>query len=97
MLRRLFTVLSAVSLLLCVAAVVLWVRSYSVGDVLSRTTVTRDKGRYDWAYVYAYSGAGALLVEEKSSAETGAFFFEGPHGEPGFSWRRIETPYTDSE
>ena len=30
--RRLFTVLSAVSLLLCVATVVLWVRSYSVAD-----------------------------------------------------------------
>jgi hypothetical protein len=32
MLRRLFTVLSALSLLLCVATAVLWVRSYQVGD-----------------------------------------------------------------
>lgn len=30
--RRLFTVLSALSLLLCVSAVLLWVRSYSVGE-----------------------------------------------------------------
>src|SRR5688500_18467235 len=33
MLRRLFTVLSALSLLLCVAVVVLWVRSYWVIDL----------------------------------------------------------------
>jgi hypothetical protein len=32
MLRRLFTLLSALSLVLCVATVVMWVRSYRVGD-----------------------------------------------------------------
>ena len=32
MLRRLFTLLSALSLLLCVATAVMWVRSYRVGD-----------------------------------------------------------------
>jgi hypothetical protein len=36
MIRRLFTVLSALSLLLCVAVVVLWVRSYSGSDYVSR-------------------------------------------------------------
>ena len=36
MLRRLFTVLSALSLLLCVAAVALWVRSYRVGEAVYR-------------------------------------------------------------
>jgi hypothetical protein len=34
--RRLFTVCSAVSLLLCVATVVLWVRSYWVGEAMYR-------------------------------------------------------------
>ena len=36
MLRRLFTVLSALSLLLCVAVIVLWVRSYWRWDHVSR-------------------------------------------------------------
>jgi hypothetical protein len=42
MLRRLFTVLSALSLLLCVATLVLWVRSYRGRDTLSyRSTASR--------------------------------------------------------
>lgn len=36
--RRLFTILAAVSLVLCVAAAVLWVRSYSGTDYLQRST-----------------------------------------------------------
>ena len=39
MLRRLFTLLSAASLLLCVATVVVWVRSYWKADGVSRTAV----------------------------------------------------------
>jgi hypothetical protein len=35
MIRRLFTLVSAVSLLLCVATCVLWVRSYWAGDKLT--------------------------------------------------------------
>jgi hypothetical protein len=35
MLRRAFTILSALSLVLCLAAVALWVRSYFRGDVVS--------------------------------------------------------------
>jgi hypothetical protein len=35
MLRRLSTVLSALSLLLCAATVVLWVRSYFRGDLVA--------------------------------------------------------------
>jgi hypothetical protein len=37
MFRRLLTVLSVLSLTLCVATVVLWVRSFRVGDELART------------------------------------------------------------
>src|SRR5215208_3981531 len=51
MLRRLFTMLSVMSLLLCVAAVVLWVRSYRVHQRLgysardARYTLHLDGGR----------------------------------------------------
>jgi rRNA maturation protein Nop10 len=48
MLRRLFTVLSALSLLLCVAVAVLWVRSYWVEDqwMLSATTLADGRARF---------------------------------------------------
>ena len=36
--RRLFTILSVLSLLLCVAVGVLWVRSYWTMDILGHTT-----------------------------------------------------------
>ena len=42
--RRLFTILAAVSLLLCIAVVVLWVRSYWVADILLRGYSTRGVG-----------------------------------------------------
>ncbi len=51
MLRRLFTFLSVVSLLLCVAACVLWVRSYSVSELWLRYVdragfvIQSDQGR----------------------------------------------------
>jgi hypothetical protein len=52
--RRLFTILSALSVLLFVAAVVMWVRSYFVGDVLRHldaTTWTDCASSSGWFYV----------------------------------------------
>src|SRR5688500_16192811 len=43
--RRLFTVLSALSLLLCVAVAVLWVRSYFAVDQLYGGQLPPDEGR----------------------------------------------------
>jgi hypothetical protein len=54
MLRRLFTALSTLSLLLCVAVVVLWVRSQSAVHMLALT-----RGRLD---VVVASGPHSLLV-----------------------------------
>src|SRR5438067_13455446 len=44
--RRLFTVLSALSLLLCVATAVLWVRSCRVADVIARKATHPDRKGY---------------------------------------------------
>jgi hypothetical protein len=44
--RRLFTILSAFSLLLCVAVVVVWVRSYWVLDRIFYNSVDKDKEFY---------------------------------------------------
>ena len=53
--RRLFAILSALSLLLCVAAVVLWVRSYFRADSYYR-------GAEDGTQVYVESGRGFVSV-----------------------------------
>jgi hypothetical protein len=53
--RRLFTILSALSLLLFVAVVVLWVRSYSHSDAVGRA-------RLDGWHVEARSGRGYLVL-----------------------------------
>ena len=42
MVRRIFTLTSALSLLLCVATVMLWVRSYLRQDIVRYTTATSD-------------------------------------------------------
>src|SRR5687768_16401911 len=55
MARRLFTLLSALSLLLCVATAVLWVRSYRRGDVVRY--VPRDF--YDEGY-FLFSTRGRI-------------------------------------
>jgi hypothetical protein len=54
MLRRLFTILSALSLLLCVAMAVLWPLSYPVPLVLERMSPT--------GHVYAAAGRGGLYL-----------------------------------
>ncbi|HEY7091079.1 MAG TPA: hypothetical protein VH518_23480, partial [Tepidisphaeraceae bacterium] len=65
--RRLFTLLSAVSLLLCVATVGLWVRSYWVSYALERSEVG---GRA--ATTIVYSQSGSLGIYHQS--------FKGPQG-----------------
>jgi hypothetical protein len=63
MLRRLFTVLSALSLLLCVAAVVLWVRSHRTVDLLQRQYVDT-------------SGRHTVLHQDSLSKENGKLAVE---------------------
>jgi hypothetical protein len=50
MIRRVFTILSVLSLVLCVATCVLWVRSYWVGDVWVTSTAPGGLGE-GWASV----------------------------------------------
>src|SRR4051794_1756904 len=45
--RQIFTVISLLSLLACIATVIFWVRSYCVGD----------KPRYRWSYWYGTTEA----------------------------------------
>src|SRR5687767_8450253 len=62
--RRLFTILSALSLLLCVAVVALWVRSFFVADYLRWER--RGEGRS--ASVSIVTDSGALRVDLHSES-----------------------------
>jgi hypothetical protein len=63
MARRLFTLLSALSLLLSVATVVLWVRSHYVYEHVAR--VTQDGGAY-----VVRSGRGRMFFDHRSRWQT---------------------------
>jgi len=66
MLRRLFTVLSALSLLLCVAAMLLWVRSYAGSRFIQRShwRIVEEPGGSTTheRYLSASSGRGVVSV-----------------------------------
>ncbi|HEY7089832.1 MAG TPA: hypothetical protein VH518_17170 [Tepidisphaeraceae bacterium] len=73
--RRLFTLLSAVSLLLCMATVGLWVRSYWAFDVLTRFTLTDDHALHGVIF-WTQHGSCAL---RRSVAGRQAIPFNYPH------------------
>src|SRR5262245_9008513 len=73
--RRLFTLLSAMSLLLCAAAVGLWVRSYWVSDLLSRCSVN---SRHVSVSTLIWSQPGSVVLERSS--------FDGSEAEQGWRW-----------
>src|SRR5688572_17688239 len=69
--RRLLNLLTALSLLLCVAVVVLWVRSFDVQDVL-RWTTTRPAGadvRRTTCQIYSVRGHNVLHVQAKTYSQ----------------------------
>ena len=74
--RRLFTLLSGLSLLLCVAVGVLWVRSYFVSDQVSRGFVGEPVSRA--GALMAYTNHGTLVLKRYDIS------FEGPDLPAGF-------------
>ena len=66
--RRLFTILSAVSLLLFVAVVVMWVRSYLVGERLARESYVIVDGESRGRWTTVTSAAGRLWWTHRWSA-----------------------------
>ena len=82
MIRRLFTIASAVSLLLCVATVVLWVRSYLVEDVVLWTSNGVDRG------FYSVTGK-TIFIRRATSVAIEPSFHHFSHPDPSpFLWRR---------
>src|SRR4051794_5023437 len=72
--RRLLNLLTALSLLMCVAVCVLWARSYLVGDFVAWERVRSEgeaglRTRAEWSVI---TGRGGLLVERVTRFESPA-------------------------
>ena len=102
MFRRVFTGVSVFSLLLCVAAVAMWVTSYRAATMAGRTVV-RDRG--DWsARAVGWSRGGVVCMNIRCPAGTfpewagpGLWYHREwePHPEPraGTFWQRVGFEY----
>ncbi len=65
--RRLFTILSTLSLLLCIGAALLWLRSYRVGDLLYRSEAETVGSGSTQADLSMFSGAGGILFHRSKT------------------------------
>jgi hypothetical protein len=91
MLRRLFTVLSVLSLMLCTAVVVLWVRSYSAGEKVSYGWTVPPESRA--VTLLAYTNRGMLYLSRYDVSCSGPVppeFWGDPAGR--LQWERYR-PY----
>jgi hypothetical protein len=89
--RRLFTVLSALSLLLFVAVVVLWVWTYRhTGDT---ERFSHGQGRYPYTYWEVCSWDGQLLVSRFNYAYVtlGSLGWERTHHQSSPAWDDVNT------
>jgi hypothetical protein len=95
--RRLFTLLSPLSLLLCVGTCVLWIRSYWRADCVSHSD--RHTSRVYWLYasrgrVWLGEEDGAILARAPNAVALGLAWSHGPSESPvqcehnwlGFGW-----------
>lgn len=72
--RRVFTILAALSLLLCISLVALWIRSYWVHDTLALRTLSGDwmrapeEDRGGWRAYHTGPSGGRLLIRGLGSS-----------------------------
>jgi hypothetical protein len=111
MIRRLFTLLSALSLLLCVATCVLWVRSYQVWDRLEQTRTYASDGtdvsdRWDefkdapntTTREVSWSSMGAYLVYHRIDwVDPKGGHNSAPGAVPPPEWRRTAEPLASGD
>lgn len=83
--RRWFNIVTVCTLLLCLAFVVLWVRSYWVTDIIEHTTPYTERSGY-W---------GIAVQSDRGSVFTGDFSTHRPIGlgEQGFTYGRYNAVY----
>jgi hypothetical protein len=97
MIRRLFTAASVLSLLLCIAMVVLWVRSYWFADAFGRSTLDAGSLRYTCPMIVVKSGRIIVSrtrqdLDRESFALWAADLRDAPSSiKPGF-WHQFGLP-----
>src|SRR2546423_2415554 len=74
--RRVFTCLSAVSLMLCIATMAVWIRSYYAEDTAWYARVHRDDQSVSW--LEFWNGRGQLCLQSIRDYE-GSFAFAKRH------------------
>jgi hypothetical protein len=88
MLRRLFTLLSALSLVLCVAACVIWIRSYSRDDTFEwrdRGVNPAPPGNGWYRYIWGESACGLFRLQsyrQSYTEEQTSFLLMNPCAQP---------------
>jgi hypothetical protein len=89
--RRLLNVLTAVSLLVCVAAVTVWVRSYTVESLVGHTTMRPVGAEWYWRMWHAQSAQGYVQVLVEGHRVKSPEFAEQWDQRPG-KWEWISRP-----
>jgi hypothetical protein len=96
--RRLFNITSAVSLLLCIATVALWVRSYRVYDWLGHSSAYQHG---EWTRIRLASGIGGiefnfqrLQQQSPPPPESAGFFFASEPAYPSGIFAPAPDPET---
>jgi hypothetical protein len=98
MLRRLFALVSALSLLLCVAATAMWVRGYWAGDAWFYTWAkpaansNPEQVDLDGWYFGSASGGCALVFDHTRYERTDYEAIAHDLPRPGFRYDRFEAP-----
>ena len=92
MLRRLFTLASAVSLVLCVATCTLWVRSYWVSEGIVRVTASPGGLAYGWVMVRSVPGRLSAERTDTTSGRRSTFDRLVQLTPPGWGYERAARP-----
>lgn len=90
--RHLFNLIAVVSLLLCVVAVGLWVRSYFRVDQFSDTRMDRDGADWYWWNRVASSRDGGVLVIDRGYLVTTPRFADNWSHKPGEQYHVVSLP-----
>src|SRR5262245_10412629 len=93
-LRRLFTIASAISLVLFLAIVILWVRSFYVGRVIGNNTFEPSGNRVLWIQTWWYIASGSVRLQRLIYSEPPSAPARLAKQFPSTNYASLPGPYT---